>query len=265
MKLAQIGNAIGQGVSNFAAHSARAAAQANGVSAAAQSAQGTFNQASANNANNINAQSIASQYAYNSAQMQAANDYNTGMWERTAAWNEEMWEKQAKFNAEQAQIQRDWAERMDNTRYQRAINDMSAAGLNPILAVTGGGIDTGGASASAASVGGAQMSSAQSAMTSGGLLGANTASEGNYTGQMEYMGGMLGLLSAAIGGISSAMSAMGGMGEFGQSLGNALGNLFSQKEWQRNNESNQSSSWFDGKSIEKNRYKNPTNHFKALN
>lgn len=35
------------------------------------------------------------------------------------------------FNASQAQISRDWQERMDSTRYQRAIADMEAAGLNP--------------------------------------------------------------------------------------------------------------------------------------
>ena len=64
---------------------------------------------------------------------------------------------------------------------------MAKAGLNPILAVTGGGIGTSIPGGTAASVGGAQMSSAQSEMASGGLLGANAASENNYTGQMEQM------------------------------------------------------------------------------
>lgn len=220
-----IANAIGSGLQNFASHSARAAAQANGVSAAAQAAQGAFNQASADQANMLNQNAMQSQYGFNSSMMQAANEYNTSMWNQAAQWNETMWEKQAAFNAEQAQIQRDWSERMENTKYQRAIKDMSAAGLNPILAVTGGGLATGAGSATAASVGGAQMSSAQSQMASGGLLGANTASEGNYTGQMEYMAGMLGLLSSALGGIATAQSAMGGLGEFGEGMANAFASL----------------------------------------
>ena len=142
-----------------------------------------------------------------------------------------MWEKQAQFNAEQAQIQREWAERMDNTRYQRAIKDMESAGLNPILAVTGGGIDTGGASGTAATVGGAQMSSAQSAMTSGGLLGANDASISGYQGQMENMSSTLALIGAVMSGLSSAMKSLGSLGDFGEGLGNALGQLLTGKSF----------------------------------
>lgn len=42
-------------------------------------------------------------------------------------------------NAEQAQLNRDFQERMSNTQYQRARKDLEAAGYNPMLAVANGG------------------------------------------------------------------------------------------------------------------------------
>lgn len=210
MNAASIGKAISKGVQNAANHSAKAAAAANGVSAASQAAQGQFNQNSVNNANSIGTQRALEQYQFNAAQAAMANQFTSDMWDKTAAWNEMMWQKQAEFNAAEAQKQREWSQMMESTRYQRAMKDMQKAGLNPILAY--GGISTGAGSAGAAQVGSASMSTAQGQAASGGLINGLSASEGNYSGQMEYMAGTLGLFAAAIDGISSAVSAMGQLG-----------------------------------------------------
>lgn len=221
-----IAKSLGQGISSFANYTARAASRANSVSAAAQKTASTFNQASTDNANLINANTLAQQYGFNSAQSALANNFTQASWDQAAAWNEEMFEKQMEFNAREAQKQRDWAERMESTKYQRAMSDMKAGGLNPVLAATGGGISVGSGGGGAASVSSPSMGAMSGQNASGGLLGANDASISGYTGQMEYMSGMLGLLSAALSGISSAQSALGGLGEFGKELGNAIGNIF---------------------------------------
>lgn len=88
--------------------------------------------------------------------------------------------------AYQAQLNRDWQERMSNTSFQRGVADMKAAGINPMLAFSKGGASTPGGSAATATTGAPQQSTTAgvpAAVTSALQLHLNAANLENIRAQ----------------------------------------------------------------------------------
>lgn len=104
------------------------------------------------------------------------------------------WLQAAEYNAEQARIQREWQERMSNTVYQRSIEDMKKAGINPILAANMG--------LGTASVGSGATASLSSPATFMGQAFAdqNSASEGMGSSWSHSESGLATFISS-LGGI----------------------------------------------------------------
>ena len=117
-------------------------------------------------------QESAIQQKYNSQSMLKQMGYNTLQAIMQGVYNHIENNIAMNYNSAEAMANREWQEHMSNTAYQRAVEDMKKAGLNPILAFANGGASTPGGSAG--TISGASMglasSSALGVSRSGGFV-----------------------------------------------------------------------------------------------